>query len=203
MKKLITFFGLMLMITGINVNAVLAGQATNSAAPNFTLVDTNGESHSLSDFKGKYVVLEWVNYDCPFVKKHYSEGNMQGLQKTLTAEGVIWLSINSSAKGKQGAFSASEVNKLIQEKGAMPTAYLLDTDGKVGKLYGAKTTPHMFIINPEGALIYQGAIDSIPSFDVADIAKADNYVLKAISEAKSGQPILNSSTQPYGCSVKY
>ncbi len=172
-------------------------------APAFSLKDSNGKVHNLADFKGKYVVLEWVNYDCPFVKKHYDSGNMQKLQKEFTAKGVVWLSINSSAPGKQGNFPADKVNALIKEKNAAPTAYLFDTDGTVGKTYGAKTTPHMYIINPKGELIYMGGIDDKPSTDKADIAGARNHVRAALEEAMAGKAVSVSASQPYGCSVKY
>lgn len=203
MKKLFAFLGVFAIMSMMSSKSANADITTNSMAPEFTLTDSNGQSHSLSEFKGKYVVLEWVNYDCPFVKKHYTPGNMQGLQKNLTEEGAVWLSINSSAEGNQGAYSADEVNQIMENSGAMPTAYLFDTDGTVGKMYGAKTTPHMYVINPEGVLIYQGAIDSIPSFDSADIKAADNYVMKALSQAKAGETVSSPTTQPYGCSVKY
>lgn len=172
-------------------------------APAFSLKDSNGKAHNLADFKGKYVVLEWVNYDCPFVKKHYDSGNMQRLQKEFTDKGVVWLSINSSAPGKQGNFPADKVNALMKEKNAAPTAYLFDTDGTVGKTYGAKTTPHMYIINPKGELIYMGAIDDKPSTDKADIAGARNHVRAALEEAMAGKAVSVSASQPYGCSVKY
>ncbi|MGE0268376.1 MAG: thioredoxin family protein [Candidatus Omnitrophota bacterium] len=203
MKKLFICFSISAILCTVRMGAAHADISTNSEAPEFTLTDSHGQTHSLSGFKGKYVILEWVNYDCPFVKKHYTPGNMQGLQKSLTEEGAVWLSINSSAEGKQGAYSADEVNQIMENSGAMPTAYLFDTDGTVGKMYGAKTTPHMYVINPEGVLIYQGAIDSISSFDSADIKAADNYVIKALSQAKSGEAVSTPTTQPYGCSVKY
>ena len=180
-----------------------ADVATGNPAPDFTLTDTQGQSVSLSDHKGKYVVLEWVNYDCPFVQKHYKTNSMQSLQKDLTQQGVVWLSINSSAEGKQGHFSVAEINEKIIERRAVPTAYLLDTNGTVGKTYGAQTTPHMFIINPDGVLIYQGAIDDQPSFNVEDIPIAYNFVRAAIKEAMEGQAVSSVSTKSYGCSVKY
>lgn len=193
-------FGFFIVLTPI-VQAVDA--LVGKSAPDFTLTDTHGKKHSLSDYKGKFVVLEWINHDCPFVGKHYGSGNMQKLQKKYTKKGVIWLSINSSAPGKQGHCSPEKANKLTKEKDAAPTAVLLDPDGKVGKLYGAKTTPHMFIINPEGILIYNGAIDDKPSTNVADIAKAKNYVQTALDEALAGKKVTIRATQPYGCSVKY
>jgi len=149
--------------------AAWAQVASNQAAPNFTLTDSNGQKHSLSDYKGKFVVLEWFNPECPFVKKHYDSGNMPNLQKEYTSRGVVWLSINSSAPGKQGSYTPQGFNEYVKAKGASPTAVLIDADGKVGHLYGAKTTPHMFIIDPRGILIYQGAIDDTPGTDMADL----------------------------------
>ncbi|MCS7079483.1 MAG: thioredoxin family protein [Chloracidobacterium sp.] len=176
--------------------------ATGTPAPPFTAVDSNGKTHSLSDFKGKFVVLEWVNFDCPFVVRHYKSGNMQALQRKYTAKGVIWLSINSSAVGKQGYFTPAEINAKLKERNAAPTAYLIDTDGKIGKAYGAKTTPHMFVIDPQGNLIYQGAIDDSASTDVNEKAKI-NYVEAALDAAMAGKPVATPRTKPYGCSVKY
>lgn len=172
-------------------------------APDFTLTDTNGKSHALSSFKGKWVVLEWNNPDCPFVVKHYGSQNMQKLQKEATGKGVVWLTINSGAAGKEGVYPAAEINKKWKENGAASTAYLLDGDGKVGKLYGAKTTPQMFVINPKGEIVYSGAIDSIKSAKQDDIPKATNYVKAALDEAMAGKPVTTPSTQSYGCSVKY
>jgi peroxiredoxin len=182
--------------------ALFAAQV-GQPAPSFTLTDTHGKSHSLSDFKGKTVVLEWINHQCPFVVKHYSGGAMQALQKEYTAKGVVWLSICSSAPGKQGHMSPDAWNKTTAEKGAAPTAVLLDEDGKVGKAYQAKTTPHMFIINPEGILVYAGAIDSIKSTKAEDVPKATNYVKAALDEILAGKPVTTASTEAYGCSVKY
>jgi len=183
--------------------SAVAEAVVGEAAPGFTLPDTTGQNHSLSDFSGKYVVLEWLNHDCPFVRKHYDSGNMQKLQKTYVEKGVIWLSICSSAPGKQGAYSAADANKINEEKGGAATAILLDPEGNVGRSYGAKVTPHMFVINPEGSLIYQGAIDDIPSASPGDIPNAKNYVAAALDAAMSGQPIERASSKPYGCSVKY
>lgn len=175
----------------------------NESAPNFKLKDSNGKEHSLSDFKGKAVVLEWINYECPFVKKHYNSKNMQMLQEKYTKQGVIWLAICSSAPGKQGHFSADEINKRSKELDAKFTAYLIDEDGKVGKMYGAKTTPHMYIINSEGKLVYAGGIDDKASTDVEDIKKAKNFVSSALDEILSGRQVSVQSSTPYGCSVKY
>lgn len=176
---------------------------TGSNAPDFTLTDTNGKTHSLSQFKGKYVVLEWLNHECPFVVKQYDSKNMQNLQKEYTGKGVVWLSINSSATGKEGYTTSEKANALTQEKGAAPTAVLLDSDGKVGKMYGAQTTPHMFVIDPQGKLVYQGAIDDIRSTDIEDIAKAKNYVKAALDESMAGKTVTEPTTKSYGCSVKY
>ncbi len=172
-------------------------------APDFTLVDSNGTSHSLSDFKGKVVVLEWLNHGCPFVVKHYESKNMQTLQKEYGEKGVVWLSIVSSAEGQQGFMTPEDTNKAKEEKGAAPAAVLLDTDGKVGRLYNAKVTPEMFIINAEGVLVYQGAIDSIRSTKAEDVAKADNYVKAALDEVLAGKPVTTAQTQAYGCAVTY
>ncbi len=190
--------------------AVLAAPAVQAAdavvgekAPDFTAADSNGKNHALASYKGKIVVLEWLNHQCPFVKKHYGSGHMQELQKTYTGKGVIWLSVISSAPGKQGYLTPEEANSVTKEKGAAPTAVLLDPQGAVGKLYGAKTTPHMFIINADGALVYNGAIDDTPSTDLADIATAKNYVQSALDELLAGKPVSEATSQPYGCSVKY
>jgi peroxiredoxin len=172
-------------------------------APEFSLTDTQGTSHKLSDFKGKTVVLEWINHGCPFVVKHYSEGHMQALQKKYTEKGVVWLAICSSAPGKEGHLSPADWNKTTAEKKAASTAVLLDEDGKVGQLYGAKTTPHMYVVNAEGVLVYNGAIDSIKSTRASDIAQAENYVSKALDELLAGKAVSLASTAPYGCGVKY
>ena len=172
-------------------------------APNFELISSMGKSYSLDQFKGKIVVLEWINFGCPFVKKHYKSANMQKLQKLYTEKDVVWLSICSSAPGKQGHLNSANMKKKLAELGYKGTAYLIDETGTIGKLYGAKTTPHMFIINPAGNLVYQGAIDDIASADPSDIAKATNYVDAALSAALAGEPVTAPSTKSYGCSVKY
>jgi len=195
MKKILILA--MTLFSGFTLFAV----ETGSAAPEFTLVDTNGEAHSLSDFAGSYVVLEWLNHGCPFVVRHYKSGNMQGLQKQYTDEDVVWLSIVSSAPGKQGYYSPAEANEITKDLGAAPTAVLLDETGKVGRAYSAKTTPHMFVINPEGVLIYQGAIDDSPRG--GDPAEVSNYVSAALDASMAGDEIANDTTRPYGCSVKY
>jgi len=182
----------------------LAQQAKlNESAPDFKLTDSNGSEHSLSDFKGKIVVLEWINYDFPFVKKHYDSKNMQSLQEKYTKEGIIWLAICSSSKGKQGNFSIEEINERSKDHGAKFTAYLIDEDGTVGKMYGAKTTPHMYVIDKSGMLVYAGGIDDKASADVDDIEAAKNYVSSALDELLGGSKVSVQSSTPYGCSVKY
>ncbi|OVE76140.1 thioredoxin family protein [bacterium F11] len=172
-------------------------------APDFTLIDIKGKSHSLSSHKGKYVVLEWINHGCPYVKKHYNTGNMQELQKEMTKKDVVWFSICSSAKGKQGHYSMEEWNKISVEKNSMATAVLIDEKGTVGRSYGAKTTPHMYIIGPEGTVIYQGAIDDKASTDEDDVPIAKNFVRLALNQVLNGKSIVNAQTVAYGCSVKY
>lgn len=184
-------------------SAEMGDPAIGKAAPTFTATDSNGKSHDLASFKGKYVVLEWLNHGCPYVKKHYNAKNMQTLQKAYTDKGVVWLSIISSAEGKQGYSTPAEANEAVAKHGASPTAVLLDPKGDIGRLYGAKTTPHMFVINPAGEVIYKGAIDSESSTDPADIAGATNYVTAALDAAMAGKPVATAQSKPYGCSVKY
>jgi len=172
-------------------------------APEFTLRGADSLEYSLNQFRGKYVVLEWVNYGCPFVQKHYNSSNMQKLQAEMTGKGVIWFSVCSSAKGDQGNFDAKTIQKLKLEKSAAYSAYLIDEDGKVGRIYGAKTTPHMFIIDPKGQVIYGGAIDNIRSTKIADLDKAENYVRTILDSAMEGKPFEAKLTEPYGCSIKY
>ena len=172
-------------------------------APDFTATDSNGKTQRLSDYKGKYVVLEWHNQGCPYTRKHYESGNMQRLQKEWTGKGVVWFTVISSAPGTQGYVTASAGNDYVKKVNATPTAVLLDPDGTVGHLYAAKTTPHMYIIDPKGVLIYNGAIDDHPTADQSDIPVSKNYVSLALGEAMSGKPISDAATRPYGCSVKY
>jgi peroxiredoxin len=174
-----------------------------SNAPDFSVTDSKGKTHSVSQYKGKYVVLEWFNPECPFVKKHYGSGNMQKLQEEFTGKGVVWLSIDSSAPGLQGNLTADQANAKIAEWKTKQTALLLDPEGKAGRTYGAKNTPHMFVINPEGKIIYEGAIDSKATSDPADIAGSTNYVKVALEESLAGKTVSNANTKPYGCSVKY
>ncbi|MEM6781932.1 MAG: redoxin family protein [Pseudomonadota bacterium] len=198
-----------LALSALSALFLLPTAAANAAvepgqpAPDFTGTDTNGVEHTLSGFKGKTVVLEWTNHECPYVVKHYGGGNMQALQKAATDDGVVWVSVVSSAPGKQGFVDAESGNKVISDKGSNATAKILDPDGSIGKLFGAKTTPHMFVIDPEGNIAYAGAIDSNSSFDPATIEGATNYVSDALASIKAGKPIEVASTTPYGCSVKY
>jgi hypothetical protein len=168
-------------------------------APDFKLTDINGQSYTLSQLKGKTVVLEWTNPECPIVGRHYNTGNIPTLQKEATADGVVWLAINSGSKGAQGDLEPAQVKTWLSKTNAVPSAYFRDRDGTVGKMYGAKTTPHMFVINPDGVLIYAGGIDN----DRKSHVGAQNYVRDALSALKNGQPIAKSSAEPYGCSVKY
>jgi peroxiredoxin len=184
-------------------NASAAMATVGQAAPNFTLQGSDGKSHSLADFKGKFIVLEWTNPECPFVHKFYDSNTMQGLQKTETAKGVVWLRINSSAAGSEAYQSASDLTAYAQAHHVAATASLLDSNGQVGHTYGARTTPHMFVIDPKGVLIYAGGIDNKPSTDPADIATATNYVTAALNEAMAGKPVTTPRARPYGCSVKY
>ncbi len=196
--SLFTAIGLAACLPAANA-AVDVGQM----APDFTAVDTNGVEHSLSDFKGKNVVLEWSNHECPFVVKHYEPGNMQKVQKMATDNGAVWITIVSSAEGKQGFVTADEANKIMEDVGANSTARILDPSGEIGKLYGAKTTPHMFVIDEEGKIAYMGAIDSDSSFKQSAIEGATNYVTAALESLNVGEEIEVTSTKPYGCSVKY
>lgn len=172
-------------------------------APAFTAVDSHGHQHSLAEYKNKFVVLEWHNQGCPYTRKHYDSGNMQKLQKLWTGKGVIWLTVISSAPGEQGYVTAAQENDYLQRMNAAPTAALLDPNGDLGHLYGAKTTPHMFVINPKGQLIYEGAIDDKATTDVSDIVGATNYVTVALEQSMAGKPVTTPATRAYGCSVKY
>ncbi len=197
-----------ILMTGLVAIAVAAGSAVaapevGKPAPEFSALGSDGKTYGLKTFAGKFVVLEWLNHGCPFVKKHYEGRNIQALQKEYTDKGVIWLSVISSAPGKQGHSSATEANAASKDHGASPTAVLLDESGAVGHLYDAKTTPHVFIVDPKGVLVYAGAIDDQPSFDGATLAGAQSYVRAALDEAMAGKPVTVASTKAYGCSVKY
>jgi peroxiredoxin len=188
-----------MLLTAAAAYAVKVGDA----APDFSGTDSNGKTQRLSAYKGKYVVLEWSNRDCPYTRKHYQSGNMQSLQKEWTAKGVIWLTILSSAPGQQGYVTASEENAQLAKVQAAPTAAILDPTGAIGHEYDAKTTPNMFVIDPSGKLIYAGAIDDHATPDVGDIKVSKNYVSEALSQAMAGGTVATSYTRPYGCSVKY
>jgi hypothetical protein len=183
--------------------AARAAATVGEAAPDFSLVDLGGQSHRLSDYRGKTVVLEWTNPSCPIVGKHYRSGNMPALQKSAEADGVVWLSINSGYAGSYGDFDPAKAAEWLKSHGAAPTEYLRDRDGRVGRLYGATATPDMFVISAAGTLVYAGAIDSIPSSDESDIARATNYVKAALDSLKAGQPVAVPTTRAYGCAVKY
>ena len=172
-------------------------------APDFDGTTTGDENVSLSDFAGQNVILEWTNDGCPYVQKHYGSGNMQSLQKRTTAQDVVWLTIISSAPGQQGYVTPEEADELTTSRKAAPSHVILDPEGTIGQLYSAKTTPHMFLIDEEGVLQYAGAIDSIPSSDIDDIAHAENYVSAALTSLNKNQPVVTKQTRPYGCSVKY
>ncbi len=177
--------------------------AVGSAAPDFSLPDASGKTHALSQYKGKYVVLEWFNPECPFVKKHYGSGNMQKLQSEFTSKGVVWLTIDSNAPGFEGNLSPDQAQSVMKKWNTKQSAFLLDPEGKVGRSYGARNTPHMFVINPEGKIVYEGAIDSKATPNPGDIPNSTNYVKVALDESMSGKPVSNANTRPYGCSVKY
>jgi peroxiredoxin len=199
MKTILTIF------TSLVATAAFAFDppAVGSVAPDFSLNDAKGKTHSLSQYKGKYIVLEWFNPECPFVKKHYGGGHMQNLQKEFTDKGVAWLTIDSNAPGTEGSLSPEQAEKVTNAWKMHETALLLDPDGKVGRAYGAKNTPNMVVINPEGKIIYQGAIDSKATPNPADIPSSTNYVKVALEESLAGKPVSNPKTKPYGCSVKY
>ena len=200
-SSLKAFFGFTLAF--VAASTIQATVEVGKAAPEFSLKDINGVAHSLSDFKGKTVVLEWVNPECPFVGKHYRSGNIPKLQKSAKADGVVWLSVNTGQPGDQGVYDTARHAKWAKSVNASPSAYLRDPDGQVGRLYEAKATPHMYVINGDGTLVYNGAIDSIRSADAKDIAKAENYVKSALAAVNAGKPVVKATSQPYGCAVKY
>jgi peroxiredoxin len=177
--------------------------AVGTTAPDFSLSDSKGKTQSVSQYKGKYVVLEWFNPECPFVKKHYGSGNMQKLQEEFTGKGIVWLTVDSNAPGKEGSLTAEQANAKMAEWKTKQTALVLDPDGKAGQSYAAKNTPHMFVINPEGKIVYEGAIDSKATPNPSDIANSTNYVKVALEESLAGKTVTTANTKPYGCSVKY
>jgi len=197
---------LILLAAGVEDRPAQAADSSariNAPAPDFAATDSYGKTRKLSEQKGKIVVLEWTNNGCPFVGKHYGSGNMQSLQKRYTAQGVVWLTVVSSAPGTQGYVTAAEANRDTERRGATPTAVLLDPTGALGHLYGAQATPHMYVINADGQLVYMGAIDDTPSADPSDIVSSRIYVAAAIEELKAGKHVTVSATRAYGCSVKY
>lgn len=201
MKKLvITTLAFSLFLAG---GLSLPGAEVGEPAPEFTLMGSDGEEYSLSDFEGQFVVLEWVNHGCPFVQKFYGAGEMQRLQKEYTDQGVAWLTINTSAPGKQGHMTAEQANESIERYDADPTAILLDHDGTVGRKFDARVTPHMYVIDPDGILIYNGAIDDSPTTDPDDLEGAENYVVAALTAGMNGGEVANPRTRPYGCGMKY
>lgn len=198
LKPVYMLFALMVMALPASAAPVIG-----EAAPAFTLTDIDGKTHNLSDYAGKTVVLEWTNHECPFVIKHYDTKNMQKLQEEAAADGVIWLTVNSSAEGMQGHTTPEEAKAIIEKAGAKPTARLIDAEGTTGQAYGAKTTPHMYVINPEGKLVYMGAIDNNPSPRHDTVEGATNYVKLALAAVKEGKMPETTQTNPYGCAVKY
>src|SRR3954454_7181906 len=193
----------LLCLTASTALFAVDSPAVGTNAPDFSVTDAKGKTQSVSQYKGKYVVLEWFNPECPFVKKHYGSGNMQKLQQEFTGKGIVWLTIDSSAPGLEGNLTADQANAKMAEWKTKQTALVLDPDGKAGRSYGAKNTPHMFVINPEGKIVYEGAIDSKATPNPADITSATNYVKVALEESLSGKTVSNANTKPYGCSVKY
>ncbi|MFT4080482.1 thioredoxin family protein [Rhodomicrobium sp.] len=183
--------------------AASAAPEVGKPAPDFSATDSKGRTVKLSDYRGKTVVLEWTNDGCPYVQKHYSTNNIQSLQKDAAAKGIVWLSIISSAPGEQGAVSGAEADRLSETRGAAPAAVLLDAEGKVGRLYDARTTPHMFIVNGDGTLVYMGGLDDKPTAIPSDVKAAKNYVRAALDDLAAGKPVATPVTRPYGCSVKY
>lgn len=190
-------------LAGAGVVLAQPSAQVGQPAPAFSATDTRGQAVSLADFKGKYVVLEWVNPGCPFVQKHYDSGNLPATQKSAAGKGVVWLAVNSTARNASDYKEPQALENWMRSKGAAPTATLMDADGKLGRAYGARTTPHLYVVDPQGKLIYAGAVDSKPTANPADIATATNYVNQALGEAMAGQSVSRPQTQAYGCSVKY
>ena len=184
-------------------SSALAVASVGQPAPAFTAQDASGKTVSLADFKGRHVVLEWVNPGCPYVVKHYGSANMQGTQKEATAKGVVWLSVNSTAADHGDYKAPAAMAQWMQQQKAAPTATLMDADGKIGRAFGARTTPHLYIVDPKGTLVYAGGIDNKPTANPADVATATNHVKVALAEALAGKPVSQATTRPYGCSVKY
>ena len=203
MMKTLLLASALAAATAVIASPAFAVATVGQPAPAFTAVDAHGKAVSLADFKGKHVVLEWVNPGCPFVQKHYGSANMQGTQKEATARGVVWLAVSSTAPDASDYKKPAALAAWMQSQKAAATATLMDDDGKVGRAYGARTTPHMYIVDPAGTLVYAGGIDNKPSSNPADIASSTNYVKVALGETLAGKPVTQASTRPYGCSVKY
>lgn len=195
-----TLFALPLLLAAAGAQAAAA---VGQPAPEITLKDTTGKTVRLSDFKGKHVVLEWTNPGCPFVRKHYDSGNMPTTQKDAAGKDVVWLAVNSTEKASSDYLEPAKLSGWLKERQSVPTAILMDEEGTAGRAYGARTTPHMYIVNPQGQLIYAGGIDSIASAKVDDIPRATNYVKTGLAEALAGKPLTAATTRPYGCSIKY
>ena len=201
-RRHLTFVAAAAVLAAGGAMAQGAAPGVGQPAPNFSLPDADGKTRSLSQYRGKTVVLEWTNHECPYVKKHYS-GNMQAQQREATKDGVVWLSIVSSAPGEQGHVTGQQAKQVTASRGASPTAVLLDPSGNVGRLYGAKTTPHMFVINPQGRVVYAGGIDDVPTNKVEDLPRAKQLVRLALADLKAKRPVAIASSRPYGCAVKY
>ena len=202
MKRLM-LYSILIALLPCTAAKLFSAAKVGEAAPEFTATASDGKSYRLADYRGKYVVLEWHNNGCPYVGKHYKSGNMQRLQKEWIGRGVAWFTILSSAPGQQGYVTASEENEYVRKMQAAPTAALLDPSGQVGHLYDAKTSPQMIVINPQGVVIYDGAIDDKPTTDLEDVPGATNYVSLALEQAMAGKQVATTTTRPYGCSVKY
>lgn len=205
-REALAGFAATLGIAGLPVllaSRAFANPQTGVPAPDFSATDSRGRAHTLSSYRGKTVVLEWTNHECPYTVKHYATGNMQALQRTVTEGGSIWLSVISSRPGSQGYVEGPEADKLTKERKASPTAVILDPKGDLGRLYGAATTPHMYVINRDGVLVYMGGIDDQPSSSHTSVQRARNYVREAVDALAAGRPVAVASARPYGCSVKY
>lgn len=192
-----------LLLVGAPIAAAPATATVGAPAPAFTATDTSGRQVSLASFKGRHVVLEWVNPGCPFVRKHYDAQNMQGTQKSAAAQGVVWLAVNSTSADHVDYLPPAKMAAWMKQQGAAADATLMDESGKIGRAYGARTTPHMYLIDPQGVLLYAGAIDNKPTANPADIAGATNHVRQALDEALAGRPLSVATTRAYGCTIKY
>jgi peroxiredoxin len=203
LKKLTPMLPLMLALSLAGAAAYAATATVGQAAPAFSATDASGKTVSLADLKGKTVVLEWLNPECPYVRKHYDSANMQATQKAATGKGIVWLSVNSTHAGHEDFKKPAEMLAWTQKQGAAPSATLMDSEGKIGRAYGARTTPHMYVIDAKGSLVYAGGIDDKPSSNPADVKTAKNHVNAALADIAAGKPVAQPVTRPYGCSVKY